>query len=490
MGVVWLARLQARHGFEKLVAIKTILPELARQPRFRNMFLDEARIASRLVHANVVQVLDLGEQGDTLYQVMEWVDGDSLRAVMLEAEMRGERVAVDVAVRIVLDACAGLHAAHELRDEAGVSLEVVHRDVSPHNVLVDFAGVAKVTDFGIARAQGRLSPDTSLGTVRGKLRYMAPEQAMGTTVDRRADVWALGAVLYELLSGRAPFEADNDAALLRHLMTSTPSLVFDPTTPRALEPVVRRALARDPRARYSTAAEMAEALQQAAAKGSFAGSSERVREAVSSLMKDSIEQRSSAVELARKAARARRESHLEQPVAPARPVGDLSLDVGPELVPRPVDDPVTAGASERRSPTPDSAPAIVVHVTPRIAAWTVVGTTVVVMGAVVLWFLATAGPSETAGFTNAQPAASGYDLPVPPSVLSRAPDDASSGGGAEPPSAAPPASTPVTPTSWSFPQSTRGAPDRTTGPAAPPVSSDRAGAGGLRKLYEGIDDGF
>jgi eukaryotic-like serine/threonine-protein kinase len=187
MGSVWLARMDAGHGFDKLVALKTLLPQFAADVRFRTMFLDEARIASWIVHGNVVQILELGEQGGWLYQAMEWVEGDSLRRLMVAAERRAKPIPPAVGLRIIADACAGVHAAHELRDRTtGELIEVVHRDISPQNILVCSNGTTKIADFGIAKAKGRCAPNTTSGGIKGKIRYMAPEQALGKTLDPRA----------------------------------------------------------------------------------------------------------------------------------------------------------------------------------------------------------------------------------------------------------------------------------------------------------------
>src|SRR6185295_13891899 len=153
------------------------------------------------------------------YLVMAWVDGDALSKLSRVVEKTGELIPLRIVLRILADACAGLHAAHELCDTAGVSLGVVHRDVSPQNILVNTKGIIKVIDFGVAKARDRHADETSSGILKGKIQYMAPEQAVGKPVDRRADVWAIGAILYRMLSGRAPFEAENQLATL-HLLSS------------------------------------------------------------------------------------------------------------------------------------------------------------------------------------------------------------------------------------------------------------------------------
>src|SRR5579872_6472081 len=176
MARVWAARQHGQRGFSKTVAIKTILPHLAHNPEFEKMFLDEARIAAGVHHPNVTEIYDLGEEGRVLYLAMEWVNGDSL--VHLLRGMQGKTsqpIEPRIAARIIADACAGLHAAHELTDDDGRLLNVVHRDVSPHNILVSLEGTVKMTDFGVAKALGQTHQETAAGQVKGKVAYMAPE---------------------------------------------------------------------------------------------------------------------------------------------------------------------------------------------------------------------------------------------------------------------------------------------------------------------------
>ena len=254
MASVWLARMRGKRGFEKLFAIKTIRAELSDDPQFEQMFLDEARIASGIQHANVAQVLDLGEQDGILFAVMEWVDGESLAKVRQFARKDGAKIPLGVALRIVADACAGLHGAHELRDAAGNHLGVVHRDVSPHNILISASGGVKVIDFGLATASNRLAPRTQAGLLKGKLEYMAPEQALGHDIDRRADVWAMGVCLYEMLAERLPFTADNQLDLARRITTGAPASIEG--LPEPIRQILIGALARDPEERFESAATM------------------------------------------------------------------------------------------------------------------------------------------------------------------------------------------------------------------------------------------
>ena len=263
MASVWLARLQGKHGFEKLVAIKTILPHFAADVRFRRMFLDEARIASRIEHVNVAQILDLGEQYDLLYLVMEWVEGDALSKLCRAVEKNGKRLPLGILLRIVADACSGLHAAHELCDAEGHPLGVVHRDVSPQNILINAKGIVKIIDFGVARARDRRAEETTTGILKGKIHYMAPEQATGKPFDRRADVWAVGAILYRILSGHAPFEAENQLATLHLLSSGQPPPALPAHVPEKISAIVRRALTHDVEERFATAAELQAALEAA-----------------------------------------------------------------------------------------------------------------------------------------------------------------------------------------------------------------------------------
>ena len=353
MGQIWLARLAAKHGFVKLVALKTILPEFAADPRFRRMFLDEASIASRISHGNVAQILDLGEHGDVLYHVMEWIDGDSLRVLARAVEKKKARMPLEIAARIVADACAGVHAAHELRNANGESLEVVHRDVSPHNILVSTAGAVKLTDFGIAKARGRLSSDTTVGNIKGKIHYMAPEQAVGGSVDRRADVWALGAVLYELLTGRPPYDGPHELAVLQQLLTIPPPLIFDPRIPNGLAHAVRRALSRDPAARFATAAEFQEELEELQRGASRVANAADVAAFADAYLFDRTRTRKLIVERALEAAELRKAS-AEAPASPATPVAEstpLSLDPATDRPEPPVADPAQPAQDDLAEPS-------------------------------------------------------------------------------------------------------------------------------------------
>src|SRR4051812_28985141 len=265
MGTVWLPRLSGKLGFERLVALKTILPAYTHDRVFCDMFLDEARIAAQIDHENVARILEIGEDRGLLYYAMELIDGQSLRKLYRDVRAQGHPFPMGVALRVVADACAGLHATHDLRGDDGTPLEVVHRDVSPQNLLLSIRGTVKLIDFGVAKANARRSEETAAGTLKGKIEYMAPEQARGEALDRRADVYALGAVLYELLGGRPVRDTDEgkQLAALHELMTGAPYAPLPDTIPHLVRVLVDRALARDPNMRFHSAEDLRRALEQA-----------------------------------------------------------------------------------------------------------------------------------------------------------------------------------------------------------------------------------
>ena len=298
MASVWAARQRGKHGFEKLVAIKTILPKFASDPRFQEMFLDEARIASRIEHVNAAHIFDLGEENETLYLVMEYVEGDALSKLTRSCQRKGLPLPFPIVLRILADACSGLHEAHDLRDAQGRPLEIVHRDVSPHNILVSTRGMAKVIDFGIAKARLRGGSDTNSGVLRGKVQYMSPEQALGRTVDRRADVWAVGAVLYQILAGRPPYDADSQLASLHLLRSGRPPAPMPPTVPAPIASLVRKALSYAPEQRYGGAAELREAIERVMVEARLSATTANVASFVVQHLSDRIEKRRAAIDVA------------------------------------------------------------------------------------------------------------------------------------------------------------------------------------------------
>jgi len=277
MAAVHLARADGPGGFQKWVAIKRIHRHLAEDEQFIRMFLDEARIAARISHPNVAQVFDLGKQRDTYWIAMEYLHGEPLREIMRAVEEGGApTMGPQLAAKVISDAAEGLHAAHELRDKDGKLLNLVHRDVTPHNLFLTYDGAVKVVDFGIAKVTGRLST-TRAGTLKGKLAYMSPEQVQGISIDRRTDIFALGVVLWELTTGRRLFRMDSDLETLERVQACVvppPSSIID-NYPVELESIVMRALAKDPNRRFASARDMSRALQQYVMRaGAFVGPEE------------------------------------------------------------------------------------------------------------------------------------------------------------------------------------------------------------------------
>jgi eukaryotic-like serine/threonine-protein kinase len=263
MGEVLLARRRGAHGFEKLIAVKTIKYELARREDMRKMFLDEARLMARLDHPAIAQVYDFGEENGTLYLAMEYVPGLALNRLL---KRRPGPVPARVAARLISEVCRGLHAAHELVALDGTPLGVVHRDVSPQNVMLTFDGRVKILDFGIATRRDREAPETGIGVMKGKISYAAPEQIIGGRVDRRTDVYGAAVVLYELLAGKRPFHPTvSEAADLEERRNVPKASTINPSIPPAVEAALMRGLAYKADDRFPDAKEMAAALEDAAA---------------------------------------------------------------------------------------------------------------------------------------------------------------------------------------------------------------------------------
>jgi serine/threonine-protein kinase len=273
MAEIWLARVSGMAGFEKLVVIKRLLDKLAIDPEYVEMFLDEARINARLTHSNIVQVLELGQVEGKYFMAMEYVPGLSVSQVGKRATKRFGTVPQEVACGVVCQACAGLHYAHEKALPDGTELGIIHRDISPQNLILTFEGLVKVLDFGIAKAQGRKT-ETRTGLVKGKFSYMSPEQCLGGTLDRRSDVFALGIVLFELATARRLFKRGSTyetyTAITNADVPSPRSL--NPKVDPAVEAVIMRALQKQPDDRFATADAMQEALETAMLQAGMRGS--------------------------------------------------------------------------------------------------------------------------------------------------------------------------------------------------------------------------
>jgi eukaryotic-like serine/threonine-protein kinase len=296
MASVWVAR-QRSGRRQRLVAVKAMLPGLARSPDFRSMFLEEGQIVRSIEHPHVVRVFDVAEERGILYMAMEWVEGDSLRTVINEAKQR-RAIPPEMAVRIIADAAAGLHAAHELRGWDGELRGIVHCDVSPHNILIGVDGMAKLVDFGVARAVAASDVDVDVDVgpgeqIKGKFGYMSPEQAQGKKFDRRTDIFALGIVLFELTTGERLFRGRDPAHTLQLVsfgQVPQPSLLH-PTYPPRLEAIVMKALEREVSRRFQTADELREALEQYLVEERILVSYAGVGQLVKRVLGSSIERR-------------------------------------------------------------------------------------------------------------------------------------------------------------------------------------------------------
>ncbi len=285
MATVLFARQRGEQGFSRVVAVKMLHAQYAKEESFRAMFLDEARLVSRIRHPNVVATLDVLEADGDLFLVMDYVHGASLSGLLKSAAAKEASVPASIAVAILGDVLEGLHAAHEATSEQGAALGVVHRDVSPQNILVGVDGVAKVADFGVAKAVGRLAEKFSVHhTVKGKAGYMAPEQIRGR-VDRRTDVYGAGVVLWETLVGQRLYDGESFLEIVAKSMDGAVELPsrLRPDLGASFDEVVQKALAVDPTKRYATAREMAIALEQCTARasarevGQWVGEIDRVR---------------------------------------------------------------------------------------------------------------------------------------------------------------------------------------------------------------------
>lgn len=316
MGRVWVALDSAAPSL-RLVALKTTLDSEGHQgAEFWAMLSDEASLASRINHPNVCATYELGQEDSTHFMVMDWSDGASLRD-MLDASP-GKRIAPEIAAVIAAGVAAGLHAAHDLTDEHGHELGVVHRDVSPQNVLVSTKGIVRLADFGVAKARGQQHRPTETGEVKGKLSYMAPEQVTSKNIDRRADVFALGCVLYEATLGVRPFHGGDALATLYKILEEdlTKPRQLDPDFPERLEEILVKALTKDPAQRYQTAEELRLDLMDYLASTKRFYGDKHVAELLMKLLGDKLRERNRTIYAAAEQLR-RGEPLLTPPPAPA-----------------------------------------------------------------------------------------------------------------------------------------------------------------------------
>jgi serine/threonine-protein kinase len=277
MAEVYVARRQGPHGFNKTVAVKRILPQLVQDEEFVAMFVNEARVAATLTHPNIVQVFDFGEANGELYMAMEYVRGTNVARLTRRAAAQGAVVPLDVCLHIVLSVLRGLEYAHGARDDTGALLRLVHRDVSPGNVLIDESGAVKLTDFGIARA-ATVERRTVVGHLKGKLGYMSPEQVMGLELDARSDLFTLGIIFAELLTLRPLFHAPSELEILTRIRDADIGALRDARIPPDVLAVLRRALARSPDVRFEGAHEFADALEGLARQRGYSLGAPRLAE--------------------------------------------------------------------------------------------------------------------------------------------------------------------------------------------------------------------
>jgi len=321
MAEVFRAKAYGVEGFERLVAVKRILPSISEDKDFIRMFIDEAKIAVQLSHANIAQVFDLGRVGGSYYIALEHVHGRDLRALYDRCREGGEPMPVAQACFIVMQMCEGLDYAHNRKNDGGEELGLVHRDVSPQNVLVSFEGEVKVIDFGIAKAAGRCSR-TQAGILKGKFAYMSPEQVRGHEIDRRSDVFSTGIVLYEMLTGRRLFIGESDFSTLekvRKAKIDSPSLVNE-NVPEELSRIVLKSLARETEDRYESAMELHDDLQRFVFSSGLFFS----RKELSLWMKDRFSE-----EIANEVAKLEKYRHMRPPEAPRTTFGRATFETRP-----------------------------------------------------------------------------------------------------------------------------------------------------------------
>ncbi|HEX8702053.1 MAG TPA: protein kinase [Myxococcaceae bacterium] len=336
MAEVWLARQAGIEGFAKNVVIKRILPHLAEDREFVEMFKNEALIAANFNHPNIAQVYEFGEANGTYFISMEFIHGEDLGRVMRKAWSAGQWIARPLAIRIVASACEGLYYAHTRTDANGRPLKVVHRDISPQNILISFDGSVKLVDFGIAKAADQVGL-TKSGAIKGKFAYMAPEQAAGKPLDHRADIFAIGLVLYELLTGQRPLKRDSELGTLQAALECAippPSEVTD--VPPELDPVVMNALAKAADDRYRDARQFQVALEETLVTQGVVASSVQISELMETLFADRLQEE--------------KQSGVPQPNSPiedSRNSGQAPPMPAPERTP----EPVSNSSSRRSSPS-------------------------------------------------------------------------------------------------------------------------------------------
>ncbi len=329
MAELYRAKITGVQGFEKLIAIKKILPHLAQEEDLVECFIDEAKLAALLNHQNIVQIYDFGSLEGTYYIAMQYLFGKDLRRVLTQAEKKGIKIGVEYALYIVSRICSGLEYAHNLKDFQGKPLQLIHRDISPQNILISYEGDVKVVDFGIAKAAAR-STLTQAGMIKGKVAYMSPEQAGGQTIDYRSDIFSVGILLYELITGRRMFQGETMEVLskVREARYDQPETIVD--LPDKIISVTHKALSKDPDQRYQSCGEMMTDLETCIHELSLWPTSSGLGRMMRALFEDEIAEEEKAIQ---------RSSEVSVPVKDERPAernvsaGDSpSEDLRPERV--------------------------------------------------------------------------------------------------------------------------------------------------------------
>ena len=432
MATVHIGRLSAQAGFSRTVAIKRLHPQFARDPEFVAMFLDEARLAARIQHPNVVSTLDVVAEQDELFLVMDYIQGESVSRVAHLVAARNEQIPLPIVGAIIVGALNGLHAAHEARDERGAPLNVVHRDVSPQNILIGADGIPRVIDFGVAKAAGRLQ-QTHTGQLKGKLAYMAPEQFREKEITRSVDVYAASIVLWELLTGTRLFAADSQAATIERVLYGSfrPPTDLVPGLPPALDAILERGLARAPEGRFADARQMASVVEACLGVASMS----ELAAWIGAVAGPDLKKRAdlvAAIELESEAAPIAIASVIAGVAAPAPPPSRMSTPTLPLLAPKSPNDtaaktslPIAARAPEGIVDARSAAPATAEFPERRRRRAIVAG------GAFVAAIVAIAALAAS----TSTPAPIALATPAP--AISAAPEDPSAARAAEAPPAAP-----------------------------------------------------
>lgn len=326
MAAVYIARAIGVAGFERLVAVKVLHPHLAYEEEFISMFLDEARLAARIRHPNVVPTLDISDSGgDGYFLVMEYIEGDHLGALLGRSAKQGRRLETSLVMKMIIDGLGGLGAAHSLTDDKGEPLNIVHRDVSPHNIMVGTDGISRLTDFGVAKAEVRMA-STRAGQFKGKLSYMAPEQASTGEADQRSDLFSMGIILWESLTGRRLFRGENNAATLAKILNDpipAPSSLWPDLEP--FDALLAKALHRDPDQRFQTADEFMEAAEEVARLNGGIASTRAVGALATELIGAKLDEERARVQEAIESLGQREMGEALMPVAREGSSGSMSL---------------------------------------------------------------------------------------------------------------------------------------------------------------------